>query len=424
MVSEEALQVPDLWSDVKGEIEQFGSSLKGLKGGTNIYLCLMLTAFPFSILFTCMAFGQASFTGFIQYLISACFVAGSPLVITAFNQKTWKNFMTRDDSFTWTALHPPEAVPAKHQAHPSSVALLQKYRQTFLWQGWQIHHVALPRAESEVPILLVHGFGGSVGHWRHNIPVLARHHSVYAIDLLGFGDSDKPDTSYSLNLWVEQVYEFWRTFIKVPVVLVGNSLGSLTCLSVAAAHPEMVRGVAMISLPDTSSHQDAVPLVLRSLLARVQSMLLSPLVLRPLFHLLSQPWVVRCWAQFAYAYKEAVTDELLEILIKPSRAQGSATAFCSILRAMLSPQFSPNLKVIFSKLNIPALLMWGKQDRMIPSSLAYRYLEYNPLLRLVELENAGHCAHDECPERVNVELLTWIHTQILALSPSPCRSAA
>lgn len=426
MGSEGALRMPGLWDGIENEIEQISNPLKHFTSEARIYCCLILTAIPFSLFLTSIAFGQAQFTSFILCIFSACLIAGSPLVITAFNQGSWKDLMTYDDCFTWTTVHPLiEVQPAQPQSHSSAaIATLQKHRQSFEWQGWQIHHVAMPNAQSEVPIMLVHGFGGSIGHWRHNIPVLAQHHSVYAIDLLGFGDSDKPDTSYSLDLWVEQVYEFWRSFIKVPVVLVGNSLGSLTCLAVAAAHPEMVRGVAMISLPDTAAHHNAIPQAMRSLVTLIQSILLSPVVLRPLFHVLSQPWLVKRWAQLAYACKEAVTDELLEILLKPSKAQGSARAFCSILRAMLSPQFSPNLQAIFSKLHTPSLLLWGKQDRMIPSKLAYRYLDYSPTLKLVELENAGHCAHDECPDRVNNELLSWIRTQILTFSPDCVGSPA
>ena len=63
------------------------------------------------------------------------------------------------------------------------------------------------------PILLIHGFGAALDQWRDNIPVLAEQHTVYAIDLLGFGGSEKPDTRYSIALWVEQVFQFWQRFI-------------------------------------------------------------------------------------------------------------------------------------------------------------------------------------------------------------------
>jgi len=105
-------------------------------------------------------------------------------------------------------------------------------------------------------------------------------------------------------------------------------------------------------------------------------------------------------------------NELLEILTKPTREQGSAQAFCAILKGMMSPQFSPSVQSIFTRIKIPSLLLWGKQDRMIPSASAQQFLSYNADLQFVELDAAGPCAHDECPERVNTELIQWIQTQV------------
>lgn len=310
---------------------------------------------------------------------------------------------------------PKSALPEIKGAVPSVREQIQRYgyQQSSLWRGWKIHHAVMPNARSQVPIILVHGFGGSIGHWRQNISELAKHHSVYTIDLLGFGASDKPDIAYSIDLWVEQLHEFWQTFIGTPVILVGNSIGSLTCLAAAADYPEMVRGVAMISLPDTASHEAAIPVRLRPLVSWLQAIFVSPIVLYPLFHILKHPAITRRWASIAYACREAVTDELLEILTKPTRERGSAQAFCAILKGMISPQFSPSVQSILTRVKIPSLLLWGKHDRMIPAASAHQFLSYNSALQLIELDEAGHCAHDECPERVNAELIEWIQTQVL-----------
>ncbi|BAZ17021.1 alpha/beta hydrolase fold protein [Calothrix sp. NIES-4071] len=231
--------------------------------------------------------------------------------------------------------------------------------------------------------------------------------------MLGFGASAKPATPYTIKLWVDQIHEFWQTFVGVPTVLVGNSIGSLTCLQAAATYPEMVRGVAMISLPDMSESPNKKLNILRFLQDKILDVLTSPIVLKPLFYLLRQPYIVKRWARLAYACKEAVTEELLEILMTPAREIGAAPAFCAILKSMMSKGFSPCIRSIVTDLKLPSLLMWGTLDRMIPLSLAHSLLKLNPQLRLVELENAGHCAHDECPERVNFELLDWIRSQVL-----------
>ncbi|CBN57329.1 alpha/beta fold hydrolase [Kamptonema sp. PCC 6506] len=81
------------------------------------------------------------------------------------------------------------------------------------------------------------GFGASIGHWRHQYGSTCTefHDCVRTLDLLGFGASQKAPANYDVSIWVAQVYEFWQTFIRQPVVLVGNSIGSLICLAAAAA---------------------------------------------------------------------------------------------------------------------------------------------------------------------------------------------
>ncbi|MER3434555.1 MAG: alpha/beta hydrolase [Leptolyngbya sp. ERB_1_1] len=302
---------------------------------------------------------------------------------------------------------------------PPSIERLQRfgYQQTFPWRGWKVHHTVFPNPRSQVPVIFVHGFGGSIGHWRQNMPVLSKHHSVYALDLLGFGASDKPDIHYSIDLWVDQLYEFWQSCVGKPVILVGNSIGSLVCAVTAARHPEMVSGVAMISLPDTASHHETLPAIVRPIGRLLQAIFISSWLLYPLFYLLRHPRTIRRWVAMAYAGQEAITDELLEILSKPARDHGSARAFCAILKAMTHPKFSPSVRSILSNIRTPVLLLWGKQDRMIPAASARQFLKYNPNLQLIELDNAGHCAHDECPERVNAELVNWIQTEVLNLTP-------
>ena len=106
------------------------------------------------------------------------------------------------------------------------------------FQGHAVHGLCVgPDPESghlERPaVLLVHGFGASTDHWRHNIPVLASTHEVHAIDLLGFGRSAKPEgLAYGGALWRDQLVAYVRERIGRPTVIAGNSLGGLDRKSV------------------------------------------------------------------------------------------------------------------------------------------------------------------------------------------------
>lgn len=289
----------------------------------------------------------------------------------------------------------------------------------WVWRGWQTRYTYIRATQTEgkeeTPLLLLHGFGTSIGHWRQNLPFLAQNHTVYALDMLGFGASRKAVVEYKVDLWVEQIYDFWSTFIRQPLVLVGNSIGSLVCLAAAAAHPEMVKGIVMIGLPDMSVREEAIPRWLRPVIASVENLFASPLLLKNIFYVVRRPGVVRKWAAIAYANPTAITDELVDILTGPAQDRGSAQAFCAILKAMIGADFGPSVKSVLPNLNIPLLLIWGRQDRMIPPGLSCRFLELNPKLRLVEIDNAGHCAHDEAPEEVNQILLDWLDTLLTHL---------
>jgi pimeloyl-ACP methyl ester carboxylesterase len=134
----------------------------------------------------------------------------------------------------------------------------------WVWRGWQTRYTYIRPGQNHqkaTPLILLHGFGASIGHWRHNLEVLGTQHTVYALDMLGFGASEKAPANYSVQLWVEQVYDFWKTFIRQPVVLIGNSTGSLISLAAAATHPDMVEGVVMMSLPDPTLENSCFPII-------------------------------------------------------------------------------------------------------------------------------------------------------------------
>lgn len=281
----------------------------------------------------------------------------------------------------------------------------------WVWRGWQIRYTYIrpeQNYQDSVPIILLHGFGASIGHWRHNLEVIGEHHTVYAIDMLGWGASQKAPVNYSVHLWAEQVYDFWKTFIGKPAVIVGNSLGSLVSMTAASVHPEMAFGLVMMSLPDPSLEQEAIPPFLRPAVATIKNFVASPLVLKPLFYFIRQPGILRRWAGLAYANPEAVTDELIDIIAGPPQDRGSARAFSALFKASIGANFSPSVKAVLPTLDIPMLLIWGQKDRFVPPALASLFVKYNTKLELINLDNAGHCPHDECPLEVNRVILEWV----------------
>ena len=280
----------------------------------------------------------------------------------------------------------------------------------WIWRGWQTRYSYFTnhRVADQTPLILIHGFGASIEHWRHNIPVLGQEYPVYALDLLGFGASRKADTNYSMELWVEQLHDFWSIFIGEPVVLVGNSIGSLVCMNIAAIYPEMVSAIAMLSLPDVSIRQEMIPSAIKPLVTSLENLVASPLLIKILLKILRQPSVIRRWAKVAYEDNNAVNDELVQILSAPAYDKDADKTLYNLSKGVRQSSFSLAAKEVLPQLTIPMLLIWGLQDRMVPPKLARFFASLNDKIELIELDNVGHCPHDESPEIFNQILLDWL----------------
>jgi len=267
-----------------------------------------------------------------------------------------------------------------------------------------------PQDADNPPLILLHGFGAAIEHWRHNIPILSQNHRVYAVDLLGFGGSRKVQVPYTVNLWVEQIHDFWQTFINRPVVLVGNSIGSLVSMALGGKYPEMVAGLVMLSLPDVSRRREMIADWLLNIVTPIENFFTSPWLLKPIFYYLRRPQVLKKWTGIAYEDKKAVSEELVQIIAAPTLDEGAAEAFISLAQAVNHPEYCPPAKLILPRLQIPILLCWGKQDRMVPVQLAPGFVSLNTRIKYVEFDRAGHCLQDECPDRFNPILLEWLES--------------
>lgn len=293
----------------------------------------------------------------------------------------------------------------------------QTQQRDWYWRGWKTRYVFTPpkiTQNSEASaILLLHGFGAAVGHWRGNYGELSQDRRVYALDLLGFGNSEKPPTYYGASVWVEQVFNFWQTFIGKPVILVGNSIGALVALMATHLHPEMSVGIVAISLPDLEELEDLVPKPIRPIKRSLET-IVGGFLARPLFYLLRRPSSIRFVLEnLAYSDRLRVDRELVQIIAQPAQDDRAATAFYHLNLSMNQPNPLPSSPLPSSKgaiaqLQVPILILWGSKDRIIPPALGRKLVKYSPLAQLIELPNLGHCPHDEAPSLVNQKILQWL----------------
>lgn len=276
--------------------------------------------------------------------------------------------------------------------------------QYWQWQGHSIYYVKAGSSNSQQPpLLLIHGFGASTDHWRKNIAELGRDFEVWAIDLLGFGRSGKPNLAYSGDLWRDQLHDFITEVIGKPVVLAGNSLGGYAALCVAAQRPTSAAGLILLNSAGSFSEKQ-VTQKNNSRQKLMRSVLLQPWASYFLFQYVRRPKTIRKTLEKVYLDKTAVTDRLVADIYRPSCDRGAASVFASVFK---TPQ-GEKVDVLLQQLTCPLLMLWGEGDPwMNARERGAKFRQHYPNLSEYYLD-AGHCPHDEIPDRVNELIRFWI----------------
>lgn len=295
------------------------------------------------------------------------------------------------------------------------------------YRGHAVHAVQqLPQADdASLPaLLLVHGFGASTDHWRHNIPVLGQTHCVHAVDLLGFGRSAKPsDLAYGGPLWRDQLVAYVQERIGRPTVIAGNSLGGFAALAAGAALQEHCAGVVLLNAAGPFSDEQKPPkgwgAIARQSIGT--ALLKSPVLQRLMFENLRRPATIRRTLNQVYVDKTNVDDWLVESIRRPSLDPGAFGVFRTVFDI---PRGQP-LDELFAELTAPLLLLWGIRDPWINApGRRSTFQRHAPAATTEVVLDAGHCPHDEVPEQVNAALLEWLVGLTSATAPTKPDHAA
>jgi pimeloyl-ACP methyl ester carboxylesterase len=280
-------------------------------------------------------------------------------------------------------------------------------------------------------LVLIHGFGAYSIHWRKNMPELAKTYRVYAIDLLGYGKSAKPapgaPLDYTFETWGQQVLDFCEQVVGSPAFLIANSIGCVVALQAAVTGneqrseqmseqmseqgpeqgPEHILGVAMLDCSLRLLHErkrQSLPWYRSAPTPLIQSILGYKPLIRLFFAQLAKPKAVKRILRQAYGRKEAVTDELVSLLLEPAFDPGAVDVFLAFIRY----SYGPIAEDLLPEVRCPVLILWGEADPWEPIALARAYADYSAVEDFIALPGIGHCPQDEAPELVNPILADWV----------------
>lgn len=271
-------------------------------------------------------------------------------------------------------------------------------------------------------MVLVHGFGANSDHWRKNVPVLAKSHRVYAIDLIGYGYSDKPnsqdvgDSFYTFETWGSQLNDFCSSVVKDEAFFICNSIGGLVGLQAAVMKPQICRGILLLNISLRMLHIKKQPWFGRPFIAGFQSLLRNTAVGKLFFKSVATPESVRSILCQCYHDTSQVTEELVQIILQPGLEPGAVDVFLKFI----CYSGGPLPEELLPQVKCPVLIAWGDKDPWESIELGRDYGNFDSVEDFIILPNVGHCPQDEAPHLVN----PLVESFVVRHSKSPASSSS
>ncbi len=269
-------------------------------------------------------------------------------------------------------------------------------------------------------VLLLHGFGSFWFSWRHQLQSLSEPGTarVVAVDLRGYGGSDKPPRGYDGWTLAGDAAGLVRALGHRSATLVGHADGGLVCWATALLHPRTVRAIALVSSPhpgalrrsvltDHEQRRALLPALLRCQVPRWPEHVLTRRDAEELEALIrsraSAGWLT------SEDYAQAV-PRLRQAIQIPSAAHSALEYQRWAVRSQLRSEGRRFITLMDRPLNIPLLHLRGDADPYVLADPVRRSRRYAPGGHFAEIRGAGHYSHEEAPAVVNDHLRGFIES--------------
>jgi pimeloyl-ACP methyl ester carboxylesterase len=240
------------------------------------------------------------------------------------------------------------------------------------------------------PILCLHGLGANLYSWRHFITPFSQSHKLILVDFKGSGKSPKPlDTAYSIEDKANDIYDLILEENLAKLTLVGNSLGGAVALLVAIRLSKENPGrLSKLVLVDSAGAKQLLPVHLRLLRSFLGTAILyfAPSSLAALMTL-----------RMCYYDRKKIAWADVQAYAAPFATAEGRYALLQTARNCIPP----NADELISELRtitVPTLIVWGRQDKVIPLKVGERLRQLLPNSTLEVLEQCGHIPQEEKPE--------------------------
>jgi len=269
---------------------------------------------------------------------------------------------------------------------PTSIALAQSIEQIAIatpLSTQPVNTTYVRQGSGGTPLLLIHGFDSSVLEFRRLLPLLAVHHQTWAVDLFGFGFTDRPaGIPLSKTAIKTHLYYFWKTLINQPVILVGASMGGAAAIDFTLTYPEVVQKLVLI---DSAGLTGSSPL--------------GKLIFPPLdswaTEFLRNPRIRHSISRAAYKNKQLVS---LDALLCTALHLETSSWSQALIAFTKSGGYSAFRLKQLSQIEQPTLILWGDSDKILGIGDAKKFKQAIKQSQLIWIKDCGHVPHLEQPQ--------------------------
>jgi pimeloyl-ACP methyl ester carboxylesterase len=252
-------------------------------------------------------------------------------------------------------------------------SMIEAEEKRFVWRHGEITYKVKGRG---APVVLIHGVyaGASSFEYRRVFDLLARQFRVYAVDLLGFGQSQRPSLVYTPILYETLILDFLTQVVGAadhPAFVVASNLSAAFTIRAAAERPSLFSRLVLIEPTGIESHLGSVAIpAQRALLA----ILRSPVLGQALYQTITSRAALRASLRRVYADPQVVTPKLLKSYYAQAHQPGARYPIASFISGALNAP----VRDLYGLLKAPILLVWGQHARILPLDQARAFRQANP----------------------------------------------
>ena len=245
----------------------------------------------------------------------------------------------------------------------------------------------LEDGKSDRNLILLHGLGGYAERWSNSMPFLAKKFHLFVPDMIGYGKSDKPTADYTPEYFVKFVFDFMDSLGIKNTSMIGTSLGGQVVIECAATQSPTIKKIVLISpagiMRKSTPELDAYTMA--ALYPTKES--------------------VKNAYQMMVGKDKQVSEISIERFLNNMSKPNAKMVFLSTLLGLKN---APDIFEKLGKITVPTLLIWGKEDKLIPYEYSQQFVASINKCKFIPMEGCGHSPYVEDPEKLSELVIEFL----------------